>query len=89
MSDNNYDISIIREKDGWRIDVDYWHYSRKEKDRMTSRTTYTWFTRCSELIDKFQQHRTKVFYSQLRVLAKYYGKKEVEKYKFIRNLKIQ
>lgn len=89
MSDNNFDISVLKHKDGWQIEVDYWHFSRGKDRRMTSRTSYTWFTKCNELVDNFQnEKRTKVFYSQLRVLVKKYGRKEKEKYKFVRNIKI-
>lgn len=89
MSDNNYDIFILRKGDGWKIEVDYWHYSRGEDRRMTSKTSYTWFTKCAELVDNFQHgKRTKAFYCQLRVLVKKYGVKDREKYKFVRKLQI-
>lgn len=87
MSDNNFDICILKEE-GWLIEVDYWHFSRKEKRVMTSKTTYSWRTSCRELVDNFQNgKRTKVFYSQIRVLTKKYGVMKKEKYKFVRNLK--
>lgn len=31
MSENNFDICILKEENGWLIEVDYWHFSRGEK----------------------------------------------------------
>lgn len=84
MSDNNFDISILKRESGYyQVSVTYWHYSRTKKNvvqKMTSSTTYRWTTSCAELINWFQTRKTKVFYSQLRVLCKNYGKKETQKF---------
>lgn len=63
-------------------------FQQRREKVMTSKTTYSWRTSCSELVDNFQNgKRTKVFYSQLRVLTKKYGTVKKEKYNFVRNLK--
>lgn len=84
MSDNNFDISILKKESGYyQVSVTYWHFGRARENeirRMTSSTTYRWSTSYVELINWFQTRKTKVFYSQLRVLCKYYGKKETQKF---------
>lgn len=70
MTENSIDVNIVLVKNGMkRVVVSYYHYSRKEKDRMSSQTDYVWET------------RTKVFYSQIRAMCRFYGKKNVRKYK--------
>lgn len=89
MSDNRFDIYILKAGKGWEVKIDYWYYSRDKKNpRMTSHTSYTWYTECEEIVNTFQQRRTKVFYSQLRVLARMYGRKRKERFNFTRNIKI-
>lgn len=56
-------------------------YSRKEKDRMSSQTDYVWETKNEEMFKYFEARRTKVFYSQIRAMCRFYGKKNVRKYK--------
>lgn len=64
-----------------RVVVSYYHYSRKEKDRMSSQTDYVWETKNEEMFKYFEARRTKVFYSQIRAMCRFYGKKNVRKYK--------
>lgn len=73
MTENSIDVNIVPVKNGMkRVVVSYYHYSRKEKDRMSSQTDYVWETK---------NRRTKVFYSQIRAMCRFYGKKNVRKYK--------
>lgn len=78
MSDNNFDIDIYPTRNGWVVTVDY--YFKNRRGNVTSKTSYTWKTSCRELIDWFQRRKTKVFYSQLRVLCRQFGEKERELY---------
>lgn len=62
MSDNNYDITILSQGKGWKIQVSYWFYNRSKTNRcMTSETSYTWYTECKEIVELLQKRRTKVF----------------------------
>lgn len=89
MSDNNFDVFITPKEGGWEIRIDYWHFNRdKNNPRMTSRTSYTWHTDCKEIVQTFKERKTKIFYSQLRVLTRMHGKREKEKFNFTRNIKI-
>lgn len=82
MTDNNIDVNIVPIKNGAkRVVVSYYHYSRKEKDRMSSQTDYVWETKNEEMFKYFEAMRTKVFYSQIRAMCRFYGKKNVRKYK--------
>lgn len=77
MSDNNYDITIIPHKSGWKITVSYWYFNRnKTNPRMTSETKYCWYTECEEVVRLAEKRRTKVLFSQIRVLARNFGDKE-------------
>lgn len=43
MTENSIDVNIVPVKNGMkRVVVSYYHYSRKEKDRMSSQTDYVW-----------------------------------------------
>lgn len=77
MSENEIDVSIINKGNKKRVSVSYYHYSRKEKDRITSQTDYVWETSNEELFKYLEAKRTKVFYSQIRAMCKFYGKKTV------------
>lgn len=77
MSDNNYDVTILRQGREYKISVSYYHFRKNEEEKkLSSVTTYRWYTDCKEIVDWCTKRRTKVFYSQLRVLCKNYGKKE-------------
>ena len=77
-SENSYDITIfpIEGRDEWKVSVTYYFSNRSPEKKVVSSTTYVWLTSCKEIIDWFQARRTKVFYSQLRVLCRRYGGKE-------------
>lgn len=82
MTENSIDVNIVPVKNGMkRVVVSYYHYSRKEKDRMSSQTDYVWETKNEEMFKYFEARRTKVFYSQIRAMCRFYGKKNVRKYK--------
>lgn len=77
MTDNYLDINFVPEDSGWIISVSYWYYNRNNRTRkMTSVTTYTWYTECKEIVELLQKKKTKVFFSQIRVLARTYGKRK-------------
>lgn len=79
MTDNYLDVDFYKKGTGWVISIHYWYYNRnpdREKRKITSMTSYTWYKECQEIIDLLLKKRTKVFYSQIRVLARNYGKKE-------------
>lgn len=80
QSDNSFDIDIYKTGKGWRVIVSYWYHEKKTKEgkqpKVTSCTTYTWYTECRELIEWFQRRKTKIFYSQLRVLCRQFGTRE-------------
>lgn len=79
---DSIDVNIVPVKNGMkRVVVSYYHYSRKEKDRMSSQTDYVWETKNEEMFKYFEARRTKVFYSQIRAMCRFYGKKNVRKYK--------
>lgn len=56
---------------------------------MSSQTDYVWETKNEEMFKYFEarrtkvfySRRTKVFYSQIRAMCRFYGKKNVRKYK--------
>lgn len=83
-SDNELDVDIHKSGKGWKVTIQYFYYKRrrdeKEIPRLSSVSTYCWYTECKELIEWFQRKRTKVFYSQIRVLCKNYGNKERDVY---------
>lgn len=82
MTENSIDVNIVPVKNGMkRVVVSYYHYSRKEKDRVSSQTDYVWETKNEEMFKYFEARRTKVFYSQIRAMCRFYGKKNVRKYK--------
>lgn len=67
MTDNNIDVNIVPVKNGAkRVVVSYYHYSRKDKNHMSSQTDYVWETKNEEMFKYFEARRTKVFYSQIR-----------------------
>ena len=66
MTENSIDVNIVPVKNGMkRVVVSYYHYSRKEKDRMSSQTDYVWETKNEEMC----------------AMCRFYGKKNVRKYK--------
>ena len=82
MTDNNIDVNIVPVRNGAkRVVVSYYHYSRKDKNHMSSQTDYVWETKNEEMFKYFEARRTKVFYSQIRAMCRFYGKKNVRKYK--------
>lgn len=88
MTENSIDVNIVPVKNGAkRVVVSYYHYSRKEKDRMSSQTDYVWETKNEEMFKYFEARRTKVFYSQILAMCRFYGKKNVRKYKKVMILK--
>lgn len=49
MTDNNIDVNIVPVKNGAkRVVVSYYHYSRKDKNHMSSQTDYVWETKNEE-----------------------------------------
>lgn len=50
-------------------------------NHMSSQTDYVWETKNEEMFKYFEARRTKVFYSQIRAMCRFYGKKNVRKYK--------
>lgn len=42
---------------------------------MSSQTDYVWETKNEEMFKYFEARRTKVFYSQVRAMCRFYGKK--------------
>lgn len=60
MTENSIDVNIVPVKNGMkRVVVSYYHYSRKEKDRMSSQTDYVWETKNEEMFKYFEARRTK------------------------------
>lgn len=59
----------------------WYHNSRKDKNHMSSQTDYVWETKNEEMFKYFEARRPKVFYSQIRAMCRFYGKKNVRKYK--------
>lgn len=59
LSDNNLDIDIYKTGKGWKVVIQYWYYHRRindeEEPKLSSGTTYTWYTECKELIEWFQK----------------------------------
>lgn len=80
QSDNEFDLDYYKKGKGWLVVVNYWYTKKSKKQAqkriLSSCTTYSWYTECQELIKFFQKKRTKVFYSQLRVLCREFGEKE-------------
>lgn len=77
MSDNNIDVTVLSMPNGRKkVCVSYYHFSRKEEKRMTSETRFVWEGMSPEIANYFSARRTKVFYSQIRAMARFYGKKE-------------
>lgn len=82
MTENSIDVNIVPVKNGAkRVVVSYCHYSRKDKNHMSSQTDYVWETKNEEMFKYFEAGRTKVFYGQIRVMCGFHGKKNVRKYK--------
>lgn len=82
MTENSMDVNIVPVKNGMkRVAVSYCHYSRKEKDRMSSQTDYVWETRNEEMLKCFEAGRTKAFHSQIRAMCRFHGKKNARKCK--------
>lgn len=62
MTDNNIDVNIVPVKNGAkRVVVSYYHYSRKDKNHMSSQTDYVWETKNEEMFKYFEARRTKYF----------------------------
>ena len=54
MTDNNIDVNIVPIKNGAkRVVVSYYHYSRKDKNHMSSQTDYVWETKNEEMFKYF------------------------------------
>lgn len=84
QSDNDLDIVISPLQDGvFNVEIIYWHTRRKPDAkgvrRISSYTAYNWKTDCKEIISLAKRKRTKVFYSQIRVLCREYGERTFEK----------
>ncbi len=84
MSDNKLDVTIIQKPDqSYMVSITYIHLDRnkdKERRQMVSETTYRWNSQSKEIIDFLNLKRTKVFYSQVRAMCRYYGKREFRRY---------
>lgn len=81
MIDDRIDVDVYPSRKGWNVVVSYWYYDRSKKKRLSSSVTYTWFTDCLEIVEFLQRKQTKVFYSQVKALARQFGKKEKISYK--------
>lgn len=84
QSDNDLDVIITPlQGGGFNIEVTYWHKKRtpdkKGVKRVASYTSYSWNTDCSELVQWAKQGKTKVFFSQIRVICRRYGKRTFER----------
>lgn len=56
MTENSIDVNIVPVKNGMkRVVVSYYHYSRKEKDRMGSQTDYVWETKYGVIVHKIDK----------------------------------
>lgn len=63
MTDNNIDVNIVPVKNGAkRVVVSYYHYSRKDKNHMSSQTDYVWETKNEEMFKYFEARRTKEYF---------------------------
>lgn len=80
MTDNKIDVNIIPVGNSRKVIVSYFHYSRKDRNRITSQTDYIWITNNKEMFRYFEARRTKVFYSQIRAMCRFYGKKKITKW---------
>lgn len=80
-TDDDRGLLLCSITDSGRVVVSYYHYSRKDKNHMSSQTDYVWETKNEEMFKYFEARRTKVFYSQIRAMYRFYGKKHVRKYK--------
>ncbi len=81
MIDDKIDVDVYPGKKGWNVVVSYWYYDRSKKKRLSSSVTYTWFTDCLEIVEFLRRKQTKVFYSQVKALARQFGKKEKVSYR--------
>lgn len=62
MTENSIDVNIVPVKNGMkRVVVSYYHYSRKEKDRMSSQTDYVWETKNEECLNTLRPGGQKYF----------------------------
>lgn len=62
MTENSIDVNIVPVKNGMkRVVVSYYHYSRKEKDRMSSQTDYVWETKNEEMLNTLRPGGQKYF----------------------------
>lgn len=62
MTDNNIDVNIVPVRNGAkRVVVSYYHYSRKEKDRMSSQTDYVWEQRMKKCLNTLRPGGQKYF----------------------------
>lgn len=57
------DDAFVVKNGAKRVVVSYYHYSRKDKNHMSSQTDYVWETKNEEMFKYFEARRTKVFYS--------------------------
>ena len=82
MIDDKIDVDVYPNKKGCKLVVSFWYYNiNKKKKRLSSSVTYTWFTDCLEIVEFLQRKQTKVFYSQVKALARQFGEKEKISYK--------
>lgn len=82
-SGNEFELDLYKSGNGWKIVVEYLYYKRtgdKQNRTLSSITTYTWWTDCKELVEWFQRKKTKVFYTQLRVLCRQFGETTYQKF---------
>lgn len=84
QSDNDLDVIISPLKEGWfNIEVTYWHKKRTPDSngvkKYSSYTSYSWVTNCIELVQWAKSRRTKVFFSQIRVICRKYGRRTFER----------
>lgn len=62
MTDNNIDVNIVPVKNGAkRVVVSYYHYSRKDKNHMSSQTDYVWETKNEEILNTLRPGGQKYF----------------------------
>lgn len=62
MTDNNIDVNIVPVKNGAkRVVVSYYHYSRKDKNHMSSQTDYVWETKNEEMLNTLRPGGQKYF----------------------------
>ena len=62
MTENSIDVNIVPVKNGMkRVVVSYYHYSRKDKNHMSSQTDYVWETKNEEMLNTLRPGGQKYF----------------------------